>query len=195
MDFFCFLTCSFFPILLGLVKGRRPQALMDFFCFLTCTFFYHFIGFDLRPSGSGFDGCSLFFDLQLLFPFFCVWFKAVGFRVLMDFFCLSTCSFSPHFIAFGLRPSGSGFDGFFLSFDLQLVFPFYWLWWKAVGFSLWWIFFACRFAAFFFIFFAFHLSMSGIGFDGFFLFFDLELLFPFFPFDLRSSGLGYNRFF
>ena len=41
----------------------------------------------------------------------------------MDFFfCFSSCSLFFHFIAFGLRPPGLGFDGFFMFFDLQLVF-------------------------------------------------------------------------
>ena len=136
---------------------------MDLFGFSTCSFFFHFISFGLRPSGSGFDGSFWFFDLQLLFPFYCLWFKAVGFRlsciffvfrlaasfsVLLPwfkavgfglsciFFCFSTSSFFIRFIAFGLRPSGLGFDGFFVFFDLQLLFPFYCLWFKAVGFRL-----------------------------------------------------------
>ena len=65
----------------------------------------------------------------------------------MDFFCFSTCRFFFHFIAFILRPSGSGFDGFFLFFDLQFLFPFYWLWFKDVGFRLSCILFLLRLAA------------------------------------------------
>ena len=43
----------------------------------------------------------------------------------MDFFCFSTCSFFVHFIAFGLGPSGSGFDGFFFIFSsCSFFFPF-----------------------------------------------------------------------
>ena len=78
----------------------------------------------------------LFFDLQLLSPFYCLWFKAVGFGLSCIFFCFSTSSFFIRFIAFGLRPSGLGFDGFFVFFDLQLLFPFYCLWFKAIGFRL-----------------------------------------------------------
>ena len=128
----------------------------------------------------------LFFDLHLLFLFFCLWLKAVGFRLwwilfvfrfaaslpillalvkggrvqaLTDFFCFSTCSFLSHFIAFSLRPSGSSFDGFFLLFDFHLLFPFYWLWFKAVGFRLSWFFF-----------------------------FDLQLLSPFYSLSLKTVG-------
>ena len=54
---------------------------MDFFCFLIWGFFFHFIAFGLSPSGLGYDGCFLFFDLGLLFPFYYVWFKSVGFRL------------------------------------------------------------------------------------------------------------------
>ena len=42
----------------------------------------------------------------------------------MDLFGFSTCSFFFHFVTFGLRPSGSGFDGSFWFFDLQLLFHF-----------------------------------------------------------------------
>ena len=82
-----------------------------------------------------------------------------------------------HFIAFALRLSGLGFEGFwlflelqllppfhclrfknvgfrlcrifFLFLDLQLLFQFYCLWFKAVGSRLWRIFFLFRLAAFF----------------------------------------------
>ena len=54
---------------------------MDFLVVLTCSFFFHLIAFGLRPSGLGFDGFFVFFDLQLLFPFYCLWFKAIGFRL------------------------------------------------------------------------------------------------------------------
>ena len=54
---------------------------MDFFCFSTCSFFIHFIAFGLSPSGLGYDGSFLFFDLGLLFPFYCLWFKSGGFRL------------------------------------------------------------------------------------------------------------------
>ena len=60
----------------------------DFFCLLIRGFFFHFIAFGLSPSGLGFDGFFLFFDLELLF----------------------------YFIAFCLSPSGLGYDGFFCFF-------------------------------------------------------------------------------
>ena len=205
--FFVFRLAASSPILLPLVKGRRVQALRDCFSFSICSFFFHFIAFGYRLSGSGFDGFFLFFDVELLFPFYCPWLKAVGFRLARFFFCFSTFCFFSYFIAFGLRPSGSGFDCFFLFFDLQLLFPFYCLWFKAVGFRLWWIFFVFRLAAsspilsrlvwglraqalmdffcfstcsFFSHFIAFDLRLSGLGFDAFFLFFDFQLLFPFY---------------
>ena len=54
--------------------------MMDFFCFLIRGFFFHFIAFSLSPSGLGNDG-FFFFDLGLLFPFYWLWFKSVGFRL------------------------------------------------------------------------------------------------------------------
>ena len=54
--------------------------MMDFFCVLFWSFFFHFIAFRLSPSGLGYNGFVLFLDLGLLFPFYCVWFKSVGFR-------------------------------------------------------------------------------------------------------------------
>ena len=71
----------------------------------------------------------------------------------MDFFCFSTCSFFFHFISFGLRPSGFGFDGFL------------------DGFST---------CSFFFHFIPFGLKPLGLGFDGFLLFLEFLLLFPFY---------------
>ena len=43
---------------------------------------------------------------------------------MIDFFCFFNWSFFFHFIAFGLSPSGSGYDSLFLFFDLELLFPF-----------------------------------------------------------------------
>ena len=59
----------------------------------------------------------------------------------MDFFCFSTSNLFFHFIAFGLRPWGSGFDGSFFVF---------------------------RLAASFCIFLEFGLRPSSLGFHGFF---------------------------
>ena len=50
-------------------------------------------------------------------------------------------------MAFGLRLSGLGFLGFFLFLDLQLLFQFYYLWFKAVGFRFSWILLVFRLAA------------------------------------------------
>ena len=55
--------------------------MIDFFCFLIWSFFFHFIAFGSSPSGLGYDGFFLFFDSGLLFPFYCFWFKSVGFRL------------------------------------------------------------------------------------------------------------------
>ena len=55
---------------------------MDFFCLSTYGFFFHVTAIGLRPSGVGFDGYfCLLVDLRLLFPRYCLLFKAVGFRL------------------------------------------------------------------------------------------------------------------
>ena len=120
---------------------------MDYSSFSTCKPFFHFIGYSLRLSGLGFNGFFLFLNLQLLLPLYCLFFKAVGFRIWWFFFCFSTCFFFFYFIAYGLRPSGLGFDGLFLFSDLLLLCPFIWLWFKAVGFRLWWLFFVFQLTA------------------------------------------------
>ena len=177
MDFFCFSTWGFFSHFIAFGLRLSASGFNGFFfCFSTCSFFSYFSAFRLRLSGSGFDWFSLFFDLQLLLPFYWLW----------------------------LKPSGSGFDGFYLFFNLLLLFPFYWLWFKAVWFFPWWIFFVFPLAAsfpilvrfvwgrrvqalmdflcfstcsFFSHFIAFGLNPSGLGFDGFF-FFRLPVFFP-----------------
>ena len=53
----------------------------DFFCFLIRGFFFHFIAFGLSPSDLGYDGFFFFLDLEVLLPFYCLWFKSVGFRL------------------------------------------------------------------------------------------------------------------
>ena len=148
--------------------------MMDFFCFLIWSFFFYFIAFGLSPSGLGYEGFFLFFDLGLLFPYYCLWFKTVELRLwriffvfwfgasfaillplvwarrvkaMKDFFCLLIRGFFFHFIAFGLSPSGLGYDGFFLFFDLELLLLLYCLWFKSVGFRLWRIFFVFWFGA------------------------------------------------
>ena len=82
MDFFCFLVWSFFFHFITF--GLGPLGLgYDgfFFCFLIWSFFFHFIAFGLGPLGLGYDGFFLFFDLELLLPFYCLWLKSVGFRL------------------------------------------------------------------------------------------------------------------
>ena len=54
----------------------------------------------------------------------------------MDFFCFFDLNFFFHFIAFGLSPSGLGYDRFFLFFDLGLLCPFYCLWFQPVELRL-----------------------------------------------------------
>ena len=63
---------------------------------------------------------------------------------MMDFFCFLIWGFFFCFIDFGLSPSSSGYEGFFLFVDLELLLPF---------------------------FFAFGLNPSGLGYDGFFFVF------------------------
>ena len=105
------------------------------------------------------------------------------------FFCFLIWSFFFHFIAFGVSLSGLGYNWFFLFFDLGLLFPFHCLWIKSVGFRQWWIFFVFLIWRFFFHFIAFGSSPSGLGYDGFFfLFFDLGLLFPFYCLWFNSVG-------
>ena len=141
---------------------------MNFFSFLIWVFFFYLIAFNLSPSGLGYDGIFLFFDLGLILPFYCLWFKSVGFRLL----CF-----------------------FLLFFDLGLLFLFYCLWFKFVGFSGWC--FICCFMiwGFFLHFIACGLSPSGLGCDRFFLFFDLELLSPFYCLSFKSVGFRLWRMF
>ena len=147
MDFFCFSTCSFCSHFIGF--GLRPSgSFLDwFFSFFDLPLFSHFIGFGLRPPGSGLDGCFFVFRLAASFPILLPLVKGRRVQALMDFFLFSTCSFFFQFIAFGFRPSGSSFDRFCLFFDLHLLFPFYCLCFKAVGFSLWRFFFLFWFVA------------------------------------------------
>ena len=121
-------------------------------------------------------GFCLFFDFQRLFAFYCLWFKALGFRLRWIFFCFLTSSVFLHFIAFGLRTSGLVSDGFFF-FDFQRLFAFYCLWFKAVGFRLRWVFVYFLTSSVFLHFIAFGLRPSGLGNDGFCLFFDCQRLF------------------
>ena len=48
--------------------------------------------------------------------------KAVRKRLWWIFCCFSTRGFLVHVTAFGLRPSGLGFDGFFFCFRLEAYF-------------------------------------------------------------------------
>ena len=44
-------------------------------------FFFHFIAFGQSPSGLAYVRFFLFFDLGLLLPFYCLWFKSDGFKL------------------------------------------------------------------------------------------------------------------
>ena len=60
---------------------------MYFFPFLTRGSFFYVTTFVLRVSGLGSDVFfCLFFDLRLLFLRYCLWFKAVGLKLLWIFF-------------------------------------------------------------------------------------------------------------
>ena len=107
---------------------------MVFFCFLIWGLFFHFIAFGLSLSGVGYHGFFfLFFYLFLHLPFYSLWFRSVGLRLLCFFFGFLICAFFLVFIAFGLISSGLGYDGYFRFFDLGLLFPFFCLWFKFVG--------------------------------------------------------------
>ena len=111
----------------------------DFFCFLIRGFF---------------------------FPFYCLWLKPVELRIWRIFFVFWFGAFFSRFIAFGLSPSALGYDGFFLFFDLGLLFPY-----------------------------VFGLSPSALGYEGFFLFFDLGLLFPYYCLWFKPVELSLWRIF
>ena len=104
------------------------------------------------------------------------------------FFCLLIWSFFFHFIAFGLSPSGLGYDGLFLFFDLGLLFLFYWFWFKPVEFRVWRIFFVCWFGASSSFFLPLVYTRRVKAMMVFFLFFDLGLFFPFYCFRFKSVG-------
>ena len=115
---------------------------MDLFLFFDLQQLFAFYCLWFKAFGFGLRWIFfLFFDLQQPFAFYCLWFKAVGYWLRWVFVYFLTSSVFLHFIAFGLMPSGLGSDGFFLLFDLQRSFAFYCLWFKAVGFKLPWIFF------------------------------------------------------
>ena len=187
---------------------------MDFF-FLICAFFFYFIAFGLSPSGLGYDWFFLFFDLELPLPFYCLWFKSVGFRLwwiffvfwfgasssillplaqvrrvkaMMVFFCFLIWGFFFHFIAFGLSPSGLGYDGFFLFFDLGLFLPFYCVRFKSVWFRLWWFFFCVFDLGLVFAFYCLWFKSVGFRLWWFFLFFNLGPFFYIIAFGLSPSG-------
>ena len=147
MDFFSFLIWGFFSLFFCLwFKSVAIRLWWFFFVFLIWGFFFHFIAFGLSPSGLGYDGFLLFLSWGFFF-ILCPWFNSVGFRLWWGFFVFwfGACFF--HFIASGLSPSGLGYDGFFKFSDLGLLLPFYCLWFKSVGFTLWWIFFVFWFGA------------------------------------------------
>ena len=171
IDFFCFffwvLFFSFYCLWFKTVGFR----LWWIFFFLIWVVFFHFIAFGLSLLGLDYDGFFLFFDLGLLLPCYCLWFKSVGFRLWWIFvFFIFIWAFFFHFIALGLSPSDKAIM-FFFFFDLGLLLPFYCPWFKSVGFRLWGFFFVFSFWHCFFHFLAFGLSPSGLVYDEFFLFF------------------------
>ena len=196
MVFICVLIWGFFFHFIAFGLRLSGLGYDGFFLFLSWGFFFHFVAFGLISSGLGYDGYFRFFDLGLLFPFFCLWFKFVGCRLLFTFLVFSIWRFFFHFICFGLRPSGLGYDGFYLCFHLGLLFPFYSLRFKSVCFRLWWFFFVFFIWCFFLHFIPFGLSPSGLGYDGFFFCFLIwGFFFHFIACGLSPSFLGYNEFF
>ena len=141
MDFFLFSSFCLHFIAFSLRPSGLGSDGFFLFCFLSSSVFLNFIAFGLRPSGLGSDGFFLFFDFQRLFAFYCLWFNALGLRLRSICFGFLTTSVLLHFIAFGLMPSGLGSDFFCFCFLTTSVFAFYWLWLKALGFRLRWIFF------------------------------------------------------
>ena len=131
IDFFVFLIDLGlpFPFYCLWFKSVGLRLWWIFFCFFIWSFFFHFIGFGLSPSGLGYFFLFLFFDLELLLPFYCLWIKSGGFRLWRIlsvswfgisffrlwwiFFCFLIWGFFFRFIAFSLSPSGLGNDGFF----------------------------------------------------------------------------------
>ena len=81
MDLFGFFIWGF--VFQFILFGLSPSGLAydGFFFFLIWGFFFHFIAFCLSLSGLVYDGFFLFFDLEPLLPFYCLWFKSVGFRL------------------------------------------------------------------------------------------------------------------
>ena len=80
MDFFCVLFWSFFFHFIAFRLSPSGLGYNGVFCVFFLGFFFYYIVFGLSPSGLGYNGFVLFLDLGLLFPFYCVWFKSVGFR-------------------------------------------------------------------------------------------------------------------
>ena len=142
--------------------------MMDFFRFLIFRFFFHFIAFGFSPSGLCYDG-YFFFDLGLLLPFYCLSFKSVRFRVwCFCFFLIWRCLF--HFIAFGFKPSGLGYDRFFFLLRFLASFSIFLPFFKSVRFKLWW--FSLVFdLGLVFQFYCLWFKSVEFGYDGFFLFF------------------------
>ena len=85
----------------------------------------------------------------------------------MVFFCFLTCSFFFHFISFGLRPSGLGFHLIFFVFRLVAPVPNV----------------------------AFGLGLSCLAFEGFFLFVDLQFLFPCYCLWFKALGSMFSKIF
>ena len=81
----------------------------------------------------------------------------------------------------------------FCVFDLGLVFPFYCLWFKSVWFRLWWIFLVFEVGI---IFWFYCLWFKSVGFRVWWILFFLNcsFFFHFIDFGLSRSGLGYDGF-
>ena len=164
----------------------------------------------------------MFFDLQRLFAFYCLCFRAIGFSLRRIFVCFLTFNVFLHFIAFGLGPSGLGSDGFFFCFwnftvsfhfiafglrpsglvsdgfflfsDLQRLFALYCFWFRALGFRLRWIFWFFEFQRLF-GFYCLWFKAVGFGLRWIFVcFFNSSVFLHFIAFGLLPSGLGSDRF-
>ena len=112
--------------LVGIYPGKASLKL------LSQCYYLWFKAVGLRLSSIFF----LVFDLRLGFPCYCLWFKAVGFRFSSIFFLVLDLRLVFHVTAFSLRPSALDFHRFVSLFDLRLLFPYYCLWCKAIGFGL-----------------------------------------------------------
>ena len=113
---------------------------MYFFGSSTWCLFFYATELGLRVSSLASDVFFWFFDLRLLFLFYCAWLKGVGLGF-WCIFCFLILGLLFYVTVLGLRLSGLGSDVFFLFFDLRVLFLCYSAWFKGVGFRFWCIFF------------------------------------------------------